>query len=432
MNFQSDPKFKKSLNISYYKGMFGCIMTGLTQDYFAPLLLFLGGSVQSVGFMNGSFNLAASLVQLTSADLAEKFKSRKKLIGIFIFLQIFVLCFLGWMAWNQVKSQAFVIVSIVMFTSLGALTNPAWVSLITDLVSPYQRGSYFGWRMRNLGLVTVLAAFISGAILHYFAKINLALGFCLIFMLAALARLVSFIILKRIEEPRLKYDQENYFTFIQFFSRVKESNFVKFVLYVAAMNFAVNLAAPFFTVFMIKDLGFNYILYTVVNMTAPLTLYLVVRRWGRHADKVGNLKIVHITGKMIAFIPLLWMISQHPFFLISAEILSGFLWAGFNLCSANFIYDACSPQKRTRCIAYFSVVNGVALALGALIGGSLVGHLPPLKGYQILSLFLISSVLRLTVSWIGPLFIKEVRSVEKVRGRALFLSIIGARPLLDR
>ena len=54
------------------------------------------------------------------------------------------------------------------------------------------------------------------------------------------------------------------------------------------------------------------------------------------------------------------------------------------------------------------------------------------KSCQILSLFLISSVLRLTVGWIGPLFIKEVRSIEKVKGRGLFLSVVGIRPLLDR
>lgn len=412
--------------------MFGCVMAGLTQDYFAPLLLFIGGNAQSVGLMNSSFNLASSLVQILSADLAEKLGSRKKMIGIFVFFQFLMLLGLAFIVWNRIFNQTFIITAVVLFISMGALTNPAWVSLITDLVSPQSRGVYFGMRMRNLGLVTVLSAVISGFILHYFENKNLAIGFLIIFILAASARFISLIILQFIEEPTLSCQREDRFTFVQFFARTKESDFVKFVLYVASMNFAVNLAAPFFTVFMIRDLGFNYIVYTAINMSAPLMLYLVVRRWGKHADKVGNLNAIRVSAKLIAFIPLLWILNQNPYYLICVEMFSGFLWAGFNLCSANFIYDACSPNKRTRCIAYFSVVNGIALALGALIGGTLVRYLPPLKGYQILTLFLISSVLRLVVSWVGPLFIKEVRAVTNIRGRELVLSIIGVRQLLDR
>ena len=141
--------------------------------------------------------------------------------------------------------------------------------------------------------------------------------------------------------------------------------------------------------------------------------------------------VLKVTAPIIATLPLLWVINHHPFYLFFIQIISGFAWAGFNLCATNFIYDAVSPQKRTRCIAYFNVFNGIALCLGALIGGFLIEKLPPFLGYKIFTLFLISSFLRMTVAIFMPTKLKEVRSVEKISSYQLFFSLIGVKSFLD-
>jgi MFS family permease len=106
------------------------------------------------------------------------------------------------------------------------------------------------------------------------------------------------------------------------------------------------------------------------------------------------------------------------------------MWAGFNLCVVNFIYDAVTPQKRVRCIAYFNALTSLALCLGALAGGYLVNVLPNLLGYKILSLFLVSGLLRLTIVFLFSAKIKEVRSSEKMNNQDLFYSVIGLKPIL--
>jgi len=172
------------------------------------------------------------------------------------------------------------------------------------------------------------------------------------------------------------------------------------------------------------------LLYSVINITSTLTIYLAISRWGRHADVMGNLKVIKLTSVLIGIIPLLWIINRHPGFLILAQVFSGFVWAGFNLCTTNFIYDAVTPEKRTRCIAYFNAFNGIALCAGALLGGFLLSWLPPIFGINILTLFLISSLLRIFISLLVPVMLKEVRSVEKVASNDLFFSVIGIKPLL--
>lgn len=421
---------KKSLDISLYKGLFGCLTTGLTQEFFTPFILFLGAGARHVGILNGTVNMFSALIQLFSAEIVEKFRSRKKMVSAFILVQMIALAVIVALSvTGRIHYWIFISLAVV-FIAAGTVFHPAWLSFLCDLVEVGNRGNYFGWRSRTLGLISVTAMIVAGLILHGMEKTNLLYGFCLLFGLGLLSRVFSFLSLQRMQEPSLTYNKEDVFSFLQFFLRLKKSNFAKFVIFVAAMNFSVNLAAPYFAVFMLKDLSFNYLVYATITIAAPLTLYLTVYRWGRHADKVGNLKIMRLTSRMFALIPLLWIVYQAPWYLVLVEMFSGFLWAGFNLCAANFIYDAASPAKRTRCIAYFNVVNGFAVSCGALLGGFMVRYLPSLSGHKILMLFLISSVFRMVVSLSLPRMLKEVRHVEHIKSLDLFFSMIRLRPIL--
>jgi MFS family permease len=307
---------------------------------------------------------------------------------------------------------------------------PGWGSMMSDLVAKDKRGEYFGWRNRVLGFIIVATTFVAGFLLYQMKKFNIFYGFGILFSFAFIFRIFSWYFLTRMHEPPLEHKKEDCFSLFNFLARIKESNFAQFVLFVSLMNFSVNLASPFFAVLMLKDLSFNYLTYTLVTIAATLTVYIMIGRWGKHADMVGNIKVIQLTAPIIGFFPLLWIINRHPLFLIFAQIISGFAWAGFNLSASNFIYDAVSPEKRTRCIAYFNVLNGSALCAGALLGGFLVPKLPALFGFKILTIILISAILRMAVGILMPMKLKEVRPIEYVSSNELFFSVIGIKPLL--
>jgi MFS family permease len=63
------------------------------------------------------------------------------------------------------------------------------------------------------------------------------------------------------------------------------------------------------------------------------------------------------------------------------------------------------------CISYFNVANGLALSLGALIGGYLASHLPPWHNSSILVLFVLSGLLRAIVA--VTVSFKEVRRTKE-------------------
>lgn len=407
-------------------------MNGFTLDYFTPFLLFLGGSVRHVAFLGALPNIFASLIQLKSPDFVDRFRSRKRLISIFVFLQALMLPFMLAVYFLSSSRAAAFIAFATLFTTFGAFANPAWGSMMSDLVRKDKRGEYFGWRNRVVGLVTIASTFAAGLILYKADRFlpGVIWGFFMLFGAAFVFRLVSWRYLNRMHEPAFKPKEEDYFTFVDFVSQLKTSNFARFAFYVSMMKLSVHLAAPFFALFMLRGLKFDYLTYTLVTIAAPLAGNFAFKRWGVHADRVGNLKVLRLTSRLVAVIPIFWLFNQNPFYLFAVQAFSGFAWAGFELSVSNFIYDAVSPGKRTRCIAYHNVLSGLSIGIGAIIGGVLVQRLGPgFFRFSVMNVILISGLLRLAVAFLLPVRFKEVREVEKIRSHRLFLSVLSIRPL---
>jgi MFS family permease len=245
-----------------------------------------------------------------------------------------------------------------------------------------------------------------------------------------LARYVSAYFIKRMDEPPQRRDPASDFTFVMFLARFRESNFLKFVAFSACLNFAAYLSAPFFAVFMLRDLKLNYLTYMAVQVCSSLTSLIALPLWGRHADLVGNVRVLRLSSFFAALIPILWLVSHEPVYLVLVQMCAGFAWSGVTLATANFIYDAVTPQKRVRCIAYFNVINGLGLCLGSSLGGFLASRLPQLFGYSLLSLFALSCFCRVSFYLLLARSFREVRVAHEVSIQELFFSVVGIRPLV--
>ncbi len=397
----------------------------MTQEYFTPFILLLGGSARHVAFLNAMPNICAALVQLRSPGLAAEGRSRKRVSVLFLLIQALTLIPLIILAMLQLHNPILLIILVVFFTVSGAIVTPLLSSLLSDYVYPHERGIFFGWRNKVMGIVTVGSSLCAGVILFYMRRTNVYEGFALLFICAFMARLLSIYFLAQVREEPIKHSNEHYFSFLQFIRRFKESNFAQFVFFTAAMSFSVNLAAPYFSVYMLRDLRFGYLHYSVITAAATLTIFYFMKQWGRHADNIGNLKVIQVTSPLIGIIPVLWLVGTNSMYLIGVQIFSGFVWAGYNLCVSNFIYDAVSPGKRVRCIAYFNLINGLAVSAGALTGGYLLLYLPPIFGHNILALFVISSIFRLVVGYFLPRKLREVRNVQSMKSMELFFRVVG-------
>ena len=427
ISFKNNP-FYKSLCVSWKEGIPASIMQSLADDYSIPLALFLGATPVQIGLLVAVPSLVSSVVQLWTSRAVDLIGSRLRfLVGstagqaMCLLPVVFLPILTG--AW---RIGAF-IVFFTFFRIFGSLISTVWSGLTSDYLPAESRGCYFGWRSRVVGIAGILGTIWGGILLFNFQEKLQATGFMILVAVAVLARFLSAGLMARMQDlPTVKKTGDQ-FTFFLFLRRFRESNFVKFVFYVASIMFATNLAAPFFSVYMLRDLHFNYLLFMIIRFASVTAGLISFPIWGKHADAVGNAKILKLTSFLIPAIPLLWMISSFPVYLVCVEIFSGFVWGGFNFCALNFIYDAVSSGKRIRCLSYFAFINGIALFLGALGGGYLVEHVRPFQGSAILTVFLISGVARFILSR----KFREVRlTAQKISSLELFFSVTGIRQQL--
>jgi MFS family permease len=327
----------------------------------------------------------------------------------------------------------------MIYQAAGGVGLPVWNSLIGDLVPSDIRGRYFGQRNRLTGLSAFIALIFAGVILDLFARAGIARwGFVTTFALAFLSRLNSVRWLARYEDPAFSIASDQVFTFRQFLRRSPHSNFAKFVFFIGAINLSVAFSAPYFALYMLRDLKFSYVEFTVVTGMMTLSQFLTFRYWGGISDRFGNKKILNVCGLGVAVVPMLWLVSHWMPYLLAIQIFCGVVWSGFNLASNNFLFDAVTPPKRARCVAYQGLVNGIAIFIGSLAGGFMAGHLPRslsighwtwAPAFMLPVIFFTSSIMRLIAAGLFLRRFKEVRQVAPIRHRDFIFRISHIRPI---
>jgi len=405
---------RKSLKFSVLDGAAYAAMFGLVQNYITPLALELKATTSQVGLLASMPQLIVGFSQLAAPHLSEQAGSRKGLILPMVFMHAFmyipILLIPFVISCNQVW---WLIAFVTVSTAFGAIANPAWGSLMADLVPIRLRGRYFSFRGRIAGFITLVFSFTAGGILQLLTDTPF-IGYAILLAGAAAFRWLSLYFLSRMYEPQPVENGENDRSVFHMVSHVGASNLGRFTVYVALISFAANLASPFFSVYMLRDLSFSYLTYTIIISSASISSLVFVTFWGRRADIAGNMKVIKVTSVLLPIVPLLWLVSNNVYYLFFAEVVSGFAWSGFNLAAVNFVYDASEAQNRTKHIAVFNTITCLATFLGATIGGFMAPHLPALLGYQLRTLFTISGVCRGIIVILMLRMLAEVRHVPSI------------------
>jgi MFS family permease len=421
-------KVRKTLKYSIFDGSFYSSMVGFGESFYQAFAVFLKGTTTELGLLGSLPQLVGSISQLLSNRLIGLFGSRKRFVVMGAMLQAFMLIPIMLVFLAQELSVPLLIFFVCCYWVFGLITNPAWSSLMGDLVDEQERGSYFGRRNRIAGVVSVIAFVIGGFILQLFKTNDAALGgFLLLFSLAFLSRIISATFLWRHHEPAFIPAEEELFGFLSFLKDARSNNYGLLVLFLASMNFAVYIASPYFAIYMLHDLKFSYWTYTLVQGTSLIVKYLCMPLWGKAADKYGSRKVLTLCAFLIVPVSAIWMFSPSIPYLILVQCFSGFAWAGFELSFFNFLLEATEPARRPSMIAYYNVLNGIGIFLGAMAGSLLIA----MNTYfwtGILLVFLLSGVARLAVAFLFVFRLKEVRQVERISYPDLLLDVLSVGP----
>ncbi len=431
-NTTTEEKIKKSLRYSIIEGAGWSCMLGFGEAFFSVFAVFLGASNFQLSILASLPSCIGSLSQSLSYKLLNLIRSRKKFVVtsvIFQALMFIPICFVFFIDTRRVDV---LILFAVLYMLFGMVSIPAWNSWMGDLVNINEKGRYFGKRSKITGLGSFLSFIAAGFLLQKIGDItgNRYLGFITIFTIAFASRIFSFSFLIKKYEPEYRIDAEERPSIMDFIKDPKLRNFTRLSLYVSLMSFSIFVSAPFFTPYMLKDLKLDYKFYTIVIASSSVVRFFTLSIWGRLCDIYGTRKVLAVSGFLMPIIPFLWLFDNSIPYLVLIQAYNGFIWAGFEISSFNYIYDTTRPTNRVTSVAYFNILNGIAILFGALIGNLLVKH-GGLFWSTYMIVFLISGVLRYAVSFIFLPRLKEERKVRDITYGKLLLHAFSSIPATD-
>lgn len=425
-------KVKKSIKKSFYESGTSAASVGFGETLLGAFGVALKLTNTELGVLLSLPNLVGAICQVSIPDIIEQLKKRKP-----IFVNFTLLNSLTWILLLLIpfvfKTEYYI--PLIIFTCLYYITNsfimPPYASTISSWIPERLRGNILGRRQRVASLFLLISTALAAFVLYFFKHHFIFLGFAIVFFLAFATKFASYLIVKTVYEPKMQEKNFQSFSFIQFVSKMLFNNFGRFTLYIFLIYFAVYTSAPYFVMYMIRDLHFTNFQYIVLIAVALVTNILSTPWWGNFADKYGNMKVLKITSILTTFTSLLWLFSANFYFLVFAQIFGGIIWAGFTLSSINFIYDSTTPRHRARCVSYYNIFWNIGIFTGSMAGVFLLNFFPhfSLFGSALPVLFLISSVLRFVVSFIFIFILKEIRHVRPISKTEIFLTITGIKSL---
>jgi MFS family permease len=435
-----DPQTDRSLKHSLWDGVFFSAMIGTAESYFSAFAVFLKASTAQIGVLAALPPLLASFTQLTSAWLGRRIGKRREIIVFGALLQALTLIPLALLPALFPSLALPLLIGCAVFYYIGPnLGSPQWGSLMGDLVPESRRGRFFALRTRLSSLANFSLLIAAGLVLHAFDLSQATYwGFVTLFGAASAFRLASAWHLHRMYDPPGHVAALEAPWHRELWSGLKETGLLRFTLFFAAMQFAVAIASPFFTLYMLRDLEFSYVAFMFNTVASVCVQFLTLNRWGRLSDLFGNRLILVTTGWVIPVLPALWLVSTDYWYLLAVQALSGLAWAGFTLSASNSVFDLTPRNRRATLMAVHNVLAATGVFLGAVLGGWLGTVLPrevviggetmswltPLYG-----VFAISTLARLAVAGAFLPRLQEARKVRSMTRSGLIFRVTRLHPV---
>lgn len=372
-------------------------------NYQAPSIIAAGADAQSVSVFSVMVNLSLALVCLKAPALIEKAGLTRR--------GAVILAFINLLAWVPLTMAFFLAklgiapiwLAMLWFVNLapGVLLSVQRDNWLSNIVPQGSLGRYLGQRLAIKSAFYLGAFILLGFLLDTLGQDNLA-GFAIVFTIAIVMALFDFIIFtfmyERPEDTAPQSRPEKLkFGFLDYFNELKQKKLDTFISFTTFFYLTVGLSGPLYAVYMLDELHYSYLSFTVIISAEFLARIISSPFWGRFADKAGNIRVLGIVTRIIPVIPIFWLFNSSLIYLAFVQIMSGICWGAFDLCTQSYLYKVAPRPKKLRYIVYTRFLILACTAMGSLAGAYLVEGVFTTFGSKILTVFWVSGFCRALV-----------------------------------
>ncbi len=377
----SKQEVERGLRAVIKDGVMSHLMGVLTGGAFlVGLALKLGASNAQIGLLAAILPLS-QVIQIPAILLVNHVKSRKKVVvtTALIGRAAWVLAALSPFLFSASLGLIVLIGTVFLQSFASSVGGCAWNSWLRDLVPESRMGRFFSLRSRIAIFLGLFASLMAGRLVdmwpHRFPGFELG-GYTVLFSAGCLAGMAGVYFISRIPDiPMIIHDSGLLALFKKPFH---DKNYLRLLKFLAVWYFAVNLAAPFFTVYMMKRLGMSMTGIAVMSIVSQVSNMVFLGLWGKWADHFSNKSVLAVSGPLYMCTIFAWTftsVTNQDLFtwplLAAVHVFMGISMAGVSLAVGNIGLKLAPRGQATVYLVVLSLVNAVAAGTAPIIGGKL-------------------------------------------------------------
>jgi MFS family permease len=354
------------------------LMVGAGEAYVPAFALAAGHGDVAAGLVATLPMLAGALFQLVTPWGVARLRSHRAWVVVTATGQALSFAPLAVGAGLGRIGLEWIFLSAAFYWGFGMAAGPAWNTWVDDLVPPRLRPRFFAARNRAQQAMLFAGLTAGGSLLHWrsgHSGASLAI-YAALFLAACAARLLSARLLALQSEPHPELPETREITLRKFLGGLRGTPQGRLLRHLLAMTMAVNVAAPFFTPYMLRHLGLSYGAFTMLTAGAFVSRVFALPLLGRAAQRFGTRALLRFGATGIVVLPPLWLVSDDLRWLLAVQLVSGVMWGAFELSAMLSFFEGIPRRERTSVLTLYNFTNAAAIAAGSLLGGALLRFLP--------------------------------------------------------
>lgn len=371
-------KMRSSLPFVVKDGILSQLIESLTGGPIAiAIALWLGASNALIGYLL-ALPFLCNLGQFPGILLLEKFKYRKLLstfASTFARLSFLGVCIL--IVFPGIPNASFILAFFYTTRYIGTgCSSASWNSWMKDLVPSRILGRFFSMRFTYMMLTSLIVSLTITLVMPIwpFAK-NYFYG--LLVLIAGFSAFYGFYVFYHIAEPATVHISNENSLFKKIKGVFADSNFVRLILFLGFFNFSINLAVPFFSVFVLQQLKLDLSIALLLVTLTQLTSIAVMRIWGRIADYFGNKSVLAVTGPLYVLSIFLFLFTNFPTthlltvpLLVFIYALVGVAQSGVTLATNNIALKLAPKGSASIYLSTNAFLNACMAGTAPILGGA--------------------------------------------------------------
>ncbi|MCE2502197.1 MAG: MFS transporter [Dehalococcoidia bacterium] len=355
--------------------------------FMAAYALALGANNLQVGIL-AALPPVAQVVQLPAILAVERFR-RRKAIGLPAW-------FLGQFAWLLIAAVPFVldtpgslaISAVIILLALRGLFNPVWVtaqnSWMRDLIPQDLLGRFFSRRLGTMTATVVIVGLAGSFFVWWWQDFAAPEQAIYAYSFLLLGGWLTFGIIGPVlvgfsKEPLMPpAPQSDRSAWSILWEPLRDADFRRLFRFLFLWNFAMNLAVPFFAVYMLTRLDFSLPMVIGFTMLSQITNVLFIRVWGAMADRFGSKTVLSLSASLFLLVIVGWVFTTNPErhlltipLVTVLHVFAGVATAGVQLTVQTIALKTAPEGSATPYIGIAGIGTGLGAGTGPIVGGAL-------------------------------------------------------------